>query len=289
MTLQASGVISISDVNVEVGNPATYTNNLSFLNGLVVAAERPASPNLGAFYSKAYYQATVDGNCNNGNEVNCACDCGNINCTNCVITGAVVCANCDTQSWLQSNCNCACTYNCTISTVSWNCNCACSKIICTKLHELGLLPDAIFAADQMYGDWLEKNDPKTYVGYISWAKVVTDCMSGTGGDFVFWNWNDESRRAYQTERTIHYAQLIATPWAEHMAFLMGVKKEDNSLGRGVMQIGKFFSRLAFILPKSDKTGFVRTWTILITCMVSYRLAQAYAAVCDFKRLKEQSA
>ena len=56
MTLQASGQISISEVNAEVGLATTYSSDLNFLNNKIVAAERPAGPNMSAFYSKAYFQ-----------------------------------------------------------------------------------------------------------------------------------------------------------------------------------------------------------------------------------------
>jgi hypothetical protein len=155
MTLPASGPLAISDINTEIGQAPTYSSSLSFLNGLLKSP--PASPNMSAFYSKAYYQSNKDGNCNNGNcsesggpNGNCAdnCNCGNINCSNCIITGpsdcsncsncnAINCANCDSQPYLQGDCNCACSYNCTQNAPSYNCTaastsyaCACACWIC---------------------------------------------------------------------------------------------------------------------------------------------------------------
>jgi len=125
MTLPASGQISFTDVNVEIGQSSTYSSDLNFLNGLILSSQRPESPNMTGFYSKAYFQNNNNGNCNNGNCTS-DCNCGNINCSNCLISGTVDCSNCDTQNWLQNNCNCNCTYNCTTSTVSYNCNCACT-------------------------------------------------------------------------------------------------------------------------------------------------------------------
>lgn len=126
MTLPSSGQIAISDINQEIGQAPTYSTNLNFLNGLLRSDQRPSSPNLAAFYSKAYFQNNNEGNCNNGN-CSSNCNCGNIGESNCIINGGVNCVNCDGQSWLQSNCNCACTYNCTICTGgSRNCNCQCA-------------------------------------------------------------------------------------------------------------------------------------------------------------------
>ena len=41
---------------------------------------------------------------------------------------------------------------------------------------------------------------------------------------------------------IKWAHRIFTPWAEHMAYRMGVLKEDNRVGRYMMNIGLYFSR-----------------------------------------------
>ena len=125
MTLPSSGPISISNINTEIGQSASYSSSLSFLNDLIVASQRPSSPNMGGFYSKAYFQNSTQGNCNNGNcsnNCNCACD---YNCVNCVDCNPTNCVNCDSQSWLQTNCNCACTYNCNVISVPYNCA-ACS-------------------------------------------------------------------------------------------------------------------------------------------------------------------
>ena len=111
MTLQSSGQIAVSDVSQEIGQAATYSTDLNFLNGLLKSPASP--PNMAAFYGTTYYQNNTAGNCDNGNQVNCNCNCGNVNCGNCYNCGNINCANCDGQAYLQGNCNCACTYNCT--------------------------------------------------------------------------------------------------------------------------------------------------------------------------------
>lgn len=113
MTIKASGQLAISEINTEVSpKPPGYSDSLSFLNGIIKESQRDTGDiSMTIFYNKAYYQRDVDGNCNNG-----ACDknCSNINC-----------ANCDTQKWLQTNCNNASptNYNC-----NCNCNCDCGKV-----------------------------------------------------------------------------------------------------------------------------------------------------------------
>jgi len=130
MTLPISGDISINNINVELGLPGTAQIDLSFINNLVLPAQRPSNPNVDSYRGKAYFQNNTSGNCNNGNEVNCNCDCGGaggpaLNCNNCTNCNAINCANCDAQRWLQTNCNCACTYNCNVNTVTFDCDCAC--------------------------------------------------------------------------------------------------------------------------------------------------------------------
>lgn len=253
MTLPASGQIAQSDINVEIGQASTYSSNLSFLNDLIVTAQRPASPNMAGFYSKAYFQNNTAGNCDNGNCTS-NCNCGNIQCNNCLIAGTVNCTNCDAQNWLQTNCNCACTYNCTTSQTSYNCNCACncSKIICAKLYEFGLMNQNIWAADQAYGQWLRKNDRRLYRGYVRWARIVTAWMDGKGPDYMVWIKDPEERAIRQKAAITDMAIKIGTPWSEHMAWLMGEMKNDNMMGRILMAIGTPICKFVDMLPRTKK-------------------------------------
>ena len=283
MTLPAPGnPISIQEVNVEIGQTPTFTEDLSFLNGLLLTPA--ASPNMGSFFSQAYFQDTTQGNCDNGNCTN-NCNCGNIQCTNCFISGPTNCVNCQPQAYLQTNCNCACTYNCETSpTASFNCNCACncSKIICTKLYQIGMMPYDIFVADQAYGEWLKVNDRVVYRGYIRWAKNVTAWIDGGGMNFMFWIRDEEKRKAKQKEITTKWAYKIATPWSKHMAYLMGAVKTDNDVGRIIMKIGRPICKLVFLLPKKRVVpDFVAAWTMWVLFFFSYYTARAVVSVNKF--------
>lgn len=125
MTLPVLADISINNINVELGLSGTAQIDLSYINNLVLPAQRPATPHI-ALHNKAYYQNSTAGNCNNGNQGDCNCNCGNIQCSNCTNCNAINCVNCDTQKWLQTNCNCACTYNCNRNETSYDCDCACA-------------------------------------------------------------------------------------------------------------------------------------------------------------------
>lgn len=130
MVLPSSGDISFSMVNVEVGAAATTQRTLLAIDQLIKPAQRGTFPNMAQLYSKAWYRKTNDGNC----TVNCPANTGldepggNINSgTNCIPTGTVNCVNCDTQNWLQANCNCGpAFYNCTYRFYTFNCDCDCA-------------------------------------------------------------------------------------------------------------------------------------------------------------------
>ena len=279
MTLPSSGPIGIADVNVEIGQSATFTEDLGFLNGLLLAPA--SSPNLGAFYSKAYFQDTMAGNCNNGN---CAynCNCGNIQCTNCTNCNNINCANCQPQAYLQTNCNCACTYNCSTNPVSYNCNCACncSKIICAKLYEFGYMDPNVWVADQKYGKWLRQNDRRVYRGYIRWARTVTAWMDGKGPDCFLWV-EKEQRAAVQKEAITKMALRIGIPWSEHMAYLMGARPNDNLRGRVLMSIGKPISRLIDYIPHRRGHRILTLWGMWSLFWLSHWTASAIVSVNKF--------
>lgn len=277
MTLPASGPIGISDVSVEIGQAPTFTDDLSFLNGLLLTPA--SSPNLGAFYSKAYFKDTTAGNCNNGNCTN-NCNCGNIQCTNCFISGPTNCANCQPQAYLQTNCNCACTYNCNFSaTATYNCNCACncSKIICAKLYEQGYMDPNVWVADQAYGKWLRQNDRRVYRGYIRWARTVTAWMDGKGPDCFLWV-PKEQRSVAQKEAITRMALRIGIPWSEHMAYLMGAKPKDNLRGRVLMTIGKPISRLIDHIPHRRGHRILTLWGMWALFWMSHWTASAIVSV-----------
>ena len=117
------------------------------------------------------------------------------------------------------------------------------SIICTKLHELGYLSDEIYQADEMFGHWLRQTDPDAYYGYLKWARVVVDWMSNEGPQCMFWIQDKVKRNARQKDMAVRWAKRIATPWAQHMAYKMGVLKEDNRAGRYIMTIGIAVSRI----------------------------------------------
>jgi hypothetical protein len=117
------------------------------------------------------------------------------------------------------------------------------KIICTVLHDLGLLSHDIYAADERFGELLRASDPAAYYGYVKWASVVVDWMEGSGPQCMFWIRDPKIRAQKQREMAIRWAHRIATPWAQHMAYRMSAVDTDSRAGRWIMRTGLGISRL----------------------------------------------
>lgn len=117
-----------------------------------------------------------------------------------------------------------------------------SKIICTKLYELGLMDKAVYKADQSYGKHVASKDPALMDGYHYWANIVVDWMSGSGIRVIPFV-SDARHNTIMSAWATSWSQEIATPWAEHMQYLMGGRKEDSKIGKALMTIGKPMSRL----------------------------------------------
>lgn len=97
-----------------------------------------------------------------------------------------------------------------------------TKIICTKLHELGLMPKSIYEADQAFGKKLVNESPETYEGYVRWAKHVVELMS---------------RNDLLGKTAVFCAYHIATPWSLAMAEEMGQPVKASWFGKFLMKRG----------------------------------------------------
>jgi hypothetical protein len=116
------------------------------------------------------------------------------------------------------------------------------KIICTKLYELGLMDEAVYEADQAYGALVAANDPALMDGYHYWANIVVDWMSGTGVRVIPFV-SDAKNGAIMSAWATSWAQEIAMPWAQHMQYEMGQRKDDSKIGKALMTVGGPISRL----------------------------------------------
>lgn len=322
-TPSTSSAIAVSDINTEVGRAAAAAGtDLNFLNGYLKPAGtlplnaggtvstpdpiRAAQPNLNTFRGGlTHYQKNNAGNCNNSNNgatLNCnASNTGQcstaansktgstpVNClaeANC--TALTNCANCDTQKWLQAgNCQVATTpvYNCLANQNCFNINCNCSKIICTKLFDLGLMKKNIFEADQAFGEQLIETHPDIYNGYRAWAEIVVDWMDGKGPKIMPWM-SDEEFSVAVKNWSITWAHDIATPWAEEMAYMMGEKQTGSITGKMLFAFGAPICKVVGVWqrwfgPSKKEPGFIKGAT-LVAIFIMFKL------VVEFGRLIEK--
>ena len=135
------------------------------------------------------------------------------------------------------------------------------KIICTKLYELGLLPEEVYEADQVFGAQLVAKHPDIYNGYRAWAEVVVDWMEGRGPQMMFWIKDNEQRRQAQIAWSTRWAHKIATPWAEWMF------TRKNRTGLALMIIGTPISKAVGVWnrvfgPSTKPTGFIKGMALI---------------------------
>lgn len=266
MTLPSNpNQIGVSDIEAETNIPPATTADLEFLRIYIKPGIRPTIPDMASFWSLKYYLQNNQGNCNNGNEANCNCSSGpDFQCNvtnNCTNIGS---ANCDAQAWLQTgDCQIVPTpvYNCTSDQNCFTYNCNCSKIICTKLFDLGLMKKNIFEADQAFGEQLIKTHPDIYNGYRAWAEVVVDWMDGKGPKMMPWM-SDEDFSVAAKKWSITWAHDIATPWAEEMAYMMGEKETGSLTGKMMFAFGTPICKVIGVWqrwfgPSKKEPGFIK--------------------------------
>lgn len=133
-----------------------------------------------------------------------------------------------------------------------------SKIICTKLNELGLLPDNVFNVDQEFGIMLQKNDPDAHAGYLAWAVLVVDWMCGEGIKMMPWM-SDEEFKAAMSNWATKWAYDLASPWALEMCRLQGERTDSPWAGKFMMALGiplsRFIGHWKKRFPRKTDPGF----------------------------------
>ena len=163
------------------------------------------------------------------------------------------------------------------------------SVICSKLHELGILPDDIYVADEQFGKLLREEHMYIYEGYRVWADTVVDWMNGKGPDMIVWEKDSIKRREQLTAFITEWATIIAVPWAEHMAYRMGVREKDNYTGRVLMYLGiplcAAVGKWQQQFGKNEKpAGWVKGATIIGTASVFRTIAGVGKVVNNTKNL-----
>ena len=106
------------------------------------------------------------------------------------------------------------------------------KVICAELHRQGLMDEAIWKADEAFGEYLRNNHREVLLGYQVWAKPVV-------------NWMQKSRTITKIVAS------VATPWSYEMAYRMGARDEGSFVGKILMDVG---------VPVCRTIGRVAMWT-----------------------------
>ena len=155
------------------------------------------------------------------------------------------------------------------------------KIICTKLYELGLLDKDIFEADQLFGKQLIEKDPLTYYGYKEWAEIVVDWMNGNRSEVVFWKKDKTVRKEYVQKWAIKWAQDIATPWANQMAYELGVSDKSSTAGKVLMKVGLPLSKMVGYISKKNLVKKDSCNAIKYTALISlFVLFKGLISICN---------
>jgi hypothetical protein len=96
------------------------------------------------------------------------------------------------------------------------------SVICTRYHELGFLPDELYAADEAFGRRLLLESPDLMFWYWSWApRWVERCMHG---------------KTFRSQLLIVMFWPLCRAWATEMAHRQGVVKRGSWLGKAAMKM-----------------------------------------------------
>ena len=160
------------------------------------------------------------------------------------------------------------------------------KIICTKLYELGLMSKEIYLADQAFGAKLVEQSPDIYNGYRAWAEIVVDWMDGRGPKMMPWMTDEAFGQAAKSWST-RWAQDIATPWAEEMAYQMGESLLPNNTGKAIMAVGTPICKAVGVWqrifgPSKQPAGFVKG-AMLIPVFVLLKLVAELGRLIEGKK------
>ena len=160
------------------------------------------------------------------------------------------------------------------------------KIICTKLYQLGLLAEEIYLADQAFGAKLVKTNPDIYNGYRAWAEIVVDWMKGNGPNMMPWL-SEKRRREILQNWSTSWAKEIATPWAEEMAYKMGVKESGNITGKLITAAGipicKVVGVWQRIFGSSKKPAGFGKGALLIPVFILFKLIVKFGRLIEDKK------
>lgn len=96
------------------------------------------------------------------------------------------------------------------------------KLICTRYHELGFMPDAIYQADSEYGERMCRENPALMLWYWSWAEpCVKHLMHG---------------KTLGSQIALIMGWPLCRAWAQEMAYRQHKVKRGSLLGKAMIAL-----------------------------------------------------
>ena len=115
-----------------------------------------------------------------------------------------------------------------------------SKVICTALYQMGMMPEDLYDHDQRFGKWLYENDPVAYKGYRKWADVLVEYMQGRGKPLLprlmFWK-TPEEKQAMSHRIALRVGNFVGYSFAQEIARRAGHKVSFSLGGWLIVTVG----------------------------------------------------
>jgi len=115
-----------------------------------------------------------------------------------------------------------------------------SKVICTALYQMGMMPEELYDHDQRFGKWLYENDPVAYKGYRKWADVLVEYMHGRGRPLLpklmFWK-TPEEKQELSHRIAVRVGNFVGYSFASEIARRAGHKVPFSLRGWLIVSLG----------------------------------------------------
>lgn len=115
-----------------------------------------------------------------------------------------------------------------------------SKVICTALYQMGMMPEDLYDHDQRFGKWLYENDPVAYKGYRKWADVLVEYMHGRGRpllpSLMFWK-TPEQKQAMSHKIALRVGNFVGYSFAQEIARRAGHRVPFSLGGWLIVSVG----------------------------------------------------
>ena len=115
-----------------------------------------------------------------------------------------------------------------------------SKVICTALYQMGMMPEELYDHDQRFGKWLYENDPVAYKGYRKWADVLVEYMQGRGKPLLprlmFWK-TPEQKQDMSHKIALRVGNFVGYSFAQEIARRAGHKVPFSIGGWLIVSVG----------------------------------------------------